>query len=363
MPAQRLLLTGANTLTGSHILHHLLSFDVSVRAVVATREEAQAIHQQYPNDDTSRLDFATVHPADIAIPGSFDDALSGYPEPFDTIIHTVSADPSEEADCLSRFINQETDTLTNFLRSVKDVATSVRRVVIVTSLSPFARWLVDPQVERSPHGNNPSSSHRNAEIDSEYVLATSQASDNIVYDALWRWRRDANAQFDLVSLTAPSIYGPSLRPLENSSDIHEANRRVWNICSNDSVEHLTSPPYGIDYYTDVRDLAVAAVQAAVVPEASNRRFVISAGTMPSGSAVGDFLIGRFPEFGSRIRSNPSPPHRSPSGEIPLDFIDTRLATSILRLGAYRSVEETLTDLAGQILELQRRKDWKTVTQS
>jgi hypothetical protein len=163
----------------------------------------------------------------------------------------VAANPSEEADCLSRFIHLETGTLVNLARNIKDVAKNVRRLVVTTSLTPFARWLVDPQAERSPRGANPSY-QRAAEVDSDYVLATSQASDSIVYDTLSGWLRNANAGFDLVSITAPSVYGPSIRPLDNSSDVEEANRRIWNICNSEHHERVTSPPYGIGFFTDVR---------------------------------------------------------------------------------------------------------------
>ncbi|KAF2259466.1 NAD(P)-binding protein [Lojkania enalia] len=362
MPVQRVLLTGANNLIGSHILHQLLYSNVSVRAVVRSREEAQTIQQQYPPTNPPRLDFAIIHPRDLAIPGAYDDALNAYPEPFDAVLHVIAADASEEADCLSRFIHLETDTLINFLRSVKEVSTSVRRVVVISTLTPFARWLVDPQAERSPRGDNLLAS-RSVEIDPEYILATSQASDNIIHEALWRWRKDANAQFDLVFLTAPSIYGPSIRPLNNSSDLEEANRRIWNICSNSSNDYAISPPYGIDYYTDVRDLATASVQAVFVPEASNRRFVISAGVIPSRSAIAEFLISRFPELGTRVRADGSPPRRTMSGDPPLDFINTHLTAVILRLAQYRPTEETLIDLARQIIELHRRREWKRVIQS
>jgi nucleoside-diphosphate-sugar epimerase len=250
MARRRLLVTGANTLIGSHVLNQLLAYDVSIRAVVGSSEEVQTLRHQYPPSTYPRLDLAIVPHKETAIPGAFEGALHDYPEPFDTIIHTVAADPAEDADCLARLINMETESSINLLRSVKAVTSRVHRVVVVSSLSPFARWLVDPQMEPlSPGGYY--NQHRAAEIDCEYVLATSQASDNIIHDALWKWMRDVHARFDLVYLTAPSVYGPSIRPLENSSDLQEANRRVWNICSN-AGERMSSPPYGIDYFTDVR---------------------------------------------------------------------------------------------------------------
>jgi KaiC/GvpD/RAD55 family RecA-like ATPase len=175
----RVLLTGADNLIGSHVLDQLLSDQVAVRAVVGTREQAQSLQQQYPQAAASLLDFAIVSSRDGAMPGAYDDALNGYTEPFDAVIHALVADPSEEADCLSRFINLESENLINFVRSVKEVATSVRRVILITTLTPFARWLVDPQVDRVSRSGDPSI-RRVQEIDSEYVLATSQASDNIV---------------------------------------------------------------------------------------------------------------------------------------------------------------------------------------
>ncbi|KAF2640080.1 NAD(P)-binding protein [Massarina eburnea CBS 473.64] len=361
MSRRRILVTGADNLVGSHILRRLLSYDVSIRAVVDSAEEVQRLRQQYPPASYPRLDFTVVSHQDLLRPDAFQESLQDQQEPFDTIVHTVTADPADEADCLARFIGLETESLTNFLRTVKSAATKVQRVVFATSLSPFARWLVDPLVG-SPHGSTPTHS-RAASIDSEYVLATCQASDNIVHDALRKWMRDVRARFDLVYLTAPSVYGPSIRPLQNSSDLQEANRRIWNICSNDSSERMTSPPYGIDYFADVRDLAFASVESAFAPQAGNKRFVVSAGTMPSGALIADFLIHRFPELRGRVRPEGSPPRRTQRGDAPLDFVDTHLAATVLGLTQYRRVEDTLSDLAQQILELHRRKEWKRVIQS
>jgi hypothetical protein len=100
-----------------------------------------------------------------------------------------------------------------------------------------------------------------------------------------------------------------------------------------------------------------------MPRATNKRFTISAGMMPSGSVVADFLVGQFPELGGRVRAVGSPPRRGPTRDSSLEFPDTRPAATILGLVQYRMVEETLTDVARQILELQRQKDWKRVIQS
>jgi nucleoside-diphosphate-sugar epimerase len=254
MAKTRILLTGANSLTGSHILSQLLSQGTfSVRAVVDSREAAYALQHLYPRIAPGSLDLAIVLAQDASTPRVFEAALSDHSRPFDVVIHTLSPTPYGVADCLAKVINLETEKTSNFLKSVQQVARAVRRVVIVTSLTPFARWLVDPlgQVDRSvPGGTDYTSSSRVP--NSEYILATSQASDNIVYDAVSRWTREASITFDVVYLTAPSIYGPAIRSLASSSDISESNRRIWNICCNESAENSRMPPYGISKFLDVR---------------------------------------------------------------------------------------------------------------
>ncbi|KAF1973321.1 hypothetical protein BU23DRAFT_135379 [Bimuria novae-zelandiae CBS 107.79] len=360
MARRRILVTAADTLIGSRTLNQLLAYDVSVRAVVGSQEEVRFLRQQYPSNRYPWLEIAIVPRSRLAAPGAFDDALRDHPEPFDTIIHTVT-DHSEEADCLARFVNLQTECLLNVLRSVNMINARVYRVVIITSLSPFARWLVDP--DPGPYNPYNPASHRTSEVDPEYILATSQASDNIVYTALYNWMREARARFELAYVTAPSVYGPQMRPLENSADLQEANRRIWNICGSDSHDRMRAPPYGIGYYADVRDLAIASVQAAFLPQAGNRRFMVSAGQMLSGAAITHVLLGRFPELAGRLRSDASPPSRLTSGRPPVGLADTQLASTILGLVQYRAVEDTLTDVAQQIVDLQRLQNWRRIIQS
>lgn len=252
MSRPRILLTGADGLVGSHILSLLLSYNnSSIRAVVGSRERAYAIQRQYgQGTTTTTLELSVVPERNLTVPGAFDDAMSDYVDPFQTVVHTLTADRSEEADCLARFINLKTEAIIGFLNSLNARAQGVRRVVIVTSLTPYARWLTDAQVERSSRATG--RTQGSTAVDSEYVLATSQAGDNIVYDAVVRWMRASRARFDMVWITAPSVYGPATRPLETSSDLLEANRRIWNICSNEHRERMETPPYGIAHFLDVR---------------------------------------------------------------------------------------------------------------
>jgi nucleoside-diphosphate-sugar epimerase len=251
MPKTRILLTGANSFTGLHILVRLLSHHTAVRAVVNSQEAAPALQNRYELTSSSSLDFVTVSERESLVPGIFENALRHTSEPFHAVVHTLNTNSFDEADCLAKFIKLETDAIIGFLRSIHEVSPAVSRVVIVGSLIPFARWLGDPHSfrtsERAVNGYSSSSV-----VDSENILATSQASSNIVSDAVLTWAKQYGARFNIVFVTAPSVYGPAVHPLENSSELTETNRRVWNICSNEPLGEAANPPYGISHYSDVR---------------------------------------------------------------------------------------------------------------
>ncbi|OAL51797.1 NAD(P)-binding protein [Pyrenochaeta sp. DS3sAY3a] len=362
MPGSRILLTGADSLPGSHILDLLLSdSNLSVRAVTRSEETAYIIPLQHRQGTLSTLDLTVIPEAELALPGAFDTALVDNADPFHAVIHTLTASPSDQADCLANLINLETETVIQFLRSVQVFAKEVRRVVIVTSLTPYARWLAEPQVDRNRRG--PVDVQGTVRVDPEYVLATSKASDNIIYEAVSKWLRESGARFDIAWTTAPSIYGPSIRRLETSSDLLEANRRVWNILSNERRERMEAPPYGITHFLDVRDLALGAVRAVFNPQAGGKRFFITAGIMPSGSEIAKLLVASFPGLQGRVRMDGSPPVPPLEEDPSLDMTDTYLATTILGFLQYYSAEQTLTDTARQIVDLQQRKDWRRIIQS
>jgi nucleoside-diphosphate-sugar epimerase len=252
MAKTRVLLTGADTLTGSHILAQLLSQDTaSVRAVVQSRDAAQAIHEHYHRCLPSSLDFVALPSDDQMVYGTMENALCDPSRPFEAVLHTLIPKHSDAADCLSTFVKLETEELLRFLSSVQHTAHYVRRVVLVTSLVPFARWLVQPPTHRDPEQDLGQESPPLA-VDVEHILATSQASSSTLYDDILQWMKISGAHFDITFVSTPSVYGPSVHPLETSSDLSETNRRIWNICSNEPPERTEIPPHGITHYADVR---------------------------------------------------------------------------------------------------------------
>lgn len=91
--------------------------------------------------------------------------------------------------------------------------------------------------------------------------------------------------------------------------------------------------------------------------------MVSAGPMLSGAAIAQVLVTRFPELAGRVRFDSQPSRRQSSGHSPVGLADTQLTSTILGLRQYRRVEDTLIDIAEQILDLQRRQNWRRIIQS
>ncbi|KAF2028262.1 hypothetical protein EK21DRAFT_114034 [Setomelanomma holmii] len=363
MAKTRVILTGADGLIGSHVLAQLLSSSsVSVRAVVGSREAAAVLQQRYQQGIAASFDVSLLPGQDLSVPGVFDGVLCGTAEPFTAVVHTLVSSSSDRADCLARFINLEIDIILSLLGSVQETARSVTRVVIVTSLTPFARWLVGPDNGRGSARLLDGQASATT-TDTTYVLATSQASDNIVYDSVTGWVRKSGGRFAITYVTVPEVYGPTIFPLETSTDLSVANRRIWDICSNEPPERTEMSPYGVDHFLDVRDLATSTIRALFVPQAANKRFVISAGIMPPGSKIAEYIVGQFPRLAGRIRIDGIPHRHNQLDDPTLDSFDMYLLASILGITYLRSPEVTILDTTRQILDLQQRKTWKNVIES
>ncbi|KAL5120759.1 hypothetical protein ACEQ8H_001239 [Pleosporales sp. CAS-2024a] len=344
MTKTRILLTGADTLTGSQVLAQLLSYDdFSVRAVVRSAQAAQVL-QRHRRSDSATLDCFTVAKRQSTTPGNLAPALHDPHDPFHAVVHILEAQSSDEADCLARFIKIDTETIIDFLRSVQHISPAVHS-------------------DRLP-GHASSERSSSSASDGDYILAASQASKNVINDAVLSWIRESRAQFDLVFITAPSIYGPAVHSLENSSDLTETNRRIWNVCSNEFLDQAVPSMHGLDHFADVRDVADAAVRSLFISKASNKCLVLSAGVMPSGSEIARLIVASFPELQGRVKLKRCPPRRSHNEDPPppLDFLETYLLSTVLGITKLRSAEATITDTVRQMLDLQRRKAWRSITQ-
>ena len=99
------------------------------------------------------------------------------------------------------------------------------------------------------------------------------------------------------------------------------------------------PPTGVFVWIDVRDLALAHVKAAELPEAANKRFFVTAGHFNNEEIV-DIMRENFPEL-----KNELPAKGTKGGGYPEDGVfgyDNSRVKEVLGI-EFRSLKDTVID--------------------
>ncbi len=84
--------------------------------------------------------------------------------------------------------------------------------------------------------------------------------------------RTRKPQFDIVTLCPPMTFGPVVHPVDGVESLNESNAMLWKVASGTKPLPVARVPFWID----VRDLAIAHVEALLKPEAGGRRYLPSA---------------------------------------------------------------------------------------
>ncbi|KAL2060523.1 hypothetical protein VTL71DRAFT_9164 [Oculimacula yallundae] len=343
--AKRVLLTGANGFVGSHVLEQFLLAGHSVRGIVRTQSKAQQVLADFPTLG-SQLDFGIV--PDITSPGAFDEVVKSNP-PFDIVIHTASPFLYRVISSNREFLDPAIKGTLEVLKSVKAHAPSVKRVVITSSCAAVVDFSALPVVPRKLYTEedwNPTTW--------EAALSGTQntgyqASKKFAELSAWEFIKTENPNFDLVTLAPPMVYGPIRHSISSPEKLNESNSRIYKLFI-DSEKDSELPPNGMHVYTDVRDLALAHLKAAVTPEASGQRFIICAGQV-SSQQISDVMRKSLPEVDKRT------PVGVPGGNpLPEGAYDcsSEKAKSVLGI-KFKSLEETFIDLGRQLLELEGKE--------
>ena len=248
------------------------------------------------------------------------------------------------------FLQPAVKGTSEILKSVKAHAPTVKRVVITSSCAAVVDFAAEPA--SSPQKIYTEEDWNPVTWEDALTGASNtgyQASKKFAEKAAWEFVEQENPNFDLVTLTPPMIYGPLRHSISNVNQLNESNGRIYNLFINSSKD-AALPPNGMPVYTDVRDIALAHIKAATVPEAAGLRFVICEGQI-SSQEISDLLRKHIPELEQRT------PIGVPGGN-KLDInqynCSSKLAEKVLGL-KFRSKEETFVDLAKQLLEIEKKE--------
>ena len=107
------------------------------------------------------------------------------------------------------------------------------------------------------------------------------------------------------------------------------------------------PPTGTYIWTDVRDLALAHVKAAELPEAANKRYFVTAGYF-SNEEIADIIRENFPELKNELPAKGTKGGGYPDGGI-YKYDNSRIKEE---LGIkFRSLKESIVDAVKSLQEV------------
>lgn len=125
-----------------------------------------------------------------------------------------------------------------------------------------------------------------------------------------------------------------LRSLDN---LNTSNQRIAAIMTGKAKEEI--PATGTFIWTDVRDLALAHVKAAELPEAANKRFFVTAGYF-SNEEIADIIREKYPELKDKL-----PAKGTKGGGYPTDGLykyDNSRTKEVLGI-QFRGLKESIVD--------------------
>jgi nucleoside-diphosphate-sugar epimerase len=164
-----------------------------------------------------------------------------------------------------------------------------------------------------------------------------RASKTFAEKAAWDFERNEKPNFTIATICPPLVLGPIVHYLNSLDSLNTSNQRVRNLITGQNKKEI--PDTGTFIWVDVRDLALAHVKAAEVPEAGDKRFFVTAGYF-SNKEIADIIRKNFPEY-----KNDLPTPETPGGDYPKGLYKYDNSRSVEVLGLkFTTLEESIVDL-------------------
>jgi len=322
----KVLLTGGSGFVATYCLDMLLEHGHDVVTTVRSDEKGQKLLESHPGIPQSKLSYVLVK--DIAVEGAFDEAVKSDP-PFDAVVHTASPFHYNITDRKKDLLDPAIIGTTGILKAIKANAPSVKRVAITSSFAAIVNPKSHPKVYSEAVWNP---------ITMEEALSDNglayYGSKTFAERAAWDFVEREKPNFQITTLNPPFVFGPVVHYLNSLDAVNTSNQRIRDMIQGKMRHGLA--PTGIFLWTDVRDLALAHVKAIELPQASGKRFLITAGYM-TNSDIASAIKEGFPELA------PGLPEKLKS-DLPEDIYayDNSRSKEVLGL-EYRSLQECVVD--------------------
>ncbi len=334
--ANTILVTGASSYIGAHVLNEFLSAGYNIRGTVRSQTSANnvlASHAKF----AKQLSFIIVE--DITKPGAFDEAVKGV----DGVIHMQSPFWLDVEDNERDLLIPAIDGTLGLLKSISEHSPLVKRVVVTSSFASLidmskGLW---PEHTYTEKDWNPATYEEAKVNNSAFAYC---ASKSLAEKAAWNFMSTKKPNFSLSTILPPVVYGPNAHYITNLSKLNESSAMFYSLMNGSRTE---VPPTGFWAIVDVRDVALAHKLAYEQPQAAGQRYFVTAGTF-SFQMICDILRKELPELRDRV---PKGDEGAPLP--PLYKVDN--SKSVKELGmTYRPLKELVVESALNYLDLEKQ---------
>jgi nucleoside-diphosphate-sugar epimerase len=306
---------------------------------VRSDDKGQRILESHKGLPESKLSYRVVE--DIAKEGAFDHVVVSDP-PFEAVVHTASPFHYNVNDSKTDFLDPAIAGTTGILRAVKAKAPGVKRVVITSSFASIVNPKLHPAIYSEANWSNVTMDDALADRSLAY-----RASKTLAERAAWDFVKNENPNFELSTLCPPMVFGPMVHYVASLDAVNTSNARIRDMVDGKMKDQLA--PSTIFIWIDVRDLAVAHVNAIELSEAAGKRIFVTAGYY-SNKEIAESVKRHFPEY-----KNNFPPGVIES-DMPKDIYkyDNRQSREILKMD-YRTLDECVRDTVVSLNEIRARQ--------
>ncbi len=131
-----------------------------------------------------------------------------------------------------------------------------------------------------------------------------RASKTLAEKAAWDFVADKSngAQFDLVTVNPPLVFGPVVHYLASLESINTSNER-WVDILQGKWKDAIPPSVGVQNWVDVRDVAAAHVRGGLeLPQCGGQTHFHRGWCLPDNLEIVDIISRNFPDLADRLPS-------------------------------------------------------------
>lgn len=335
-PSETVIITGGTGYVGQHIIAQLLHLGYKVIAIVRSQPRGLELIKQFnhPNLQVQAVD-------QLDKPNSIDFVLKAHQEA--TVFIAGAALTDFTAKDVEKEILQKSNAIVkNTLESIAHHGKQIKRVILTSTsgshIGPEKMFSYDAEYTDDDWSPLPyEAGFANAQM---AYFVSKKCNEELA----WKFVKDNNTNFDLVSINPAMCLGPVKFADEVSLEEGKYLPSTTNIIANllklkkeDKVEPLAAGA------ADVRDVAKAHVAVINNPNASGQRLIVEAYKFTNANAI-NILKDRFPQLKDKL------PDVEPIPES--KFVEPNLTKSkeILAIGKYYNLTDSVVDLAKQLLK-------------